>query len=282
MGDPAMKFIGKAEKAANTILDGFKSGAIPQAINTIFISRKDNVPCRSWSWSNQLITILNGTSDARGFRQWEDVKRHVMKGQHAFLILAPLFRVVKKDDGTEQSFLYGFKSVPVFGIEQTEGAELPKTESSDFVDSLPFIEVARKWGLNVEIFNGRAGGKLGFYGRGQVIALGVENLSTWAHELMHAADDKLGNLKERGQHYRSEVVAEFGGSVLLHMLGLEHDADKGGCWNYISSYCAREQKEPISVCMSVLKRVCDSIEFILTESEAINESKTISRIEAAV
>jgi hypothetical protein len=267
-----MKYIGNAESAANGILNAFKSGAIPEAIKTIFINRKDSIPCREWSWSNQVICILNGTTDARGYRQWETVKRYVKEGEHAFFILAPLFRVVKKDDGKEESFLYGFKSVPVFGVEQTDGAELPKSEICTFIDSLPLIEVARKWGLNVEVFNGRQHGHHGLYRPGQLIAIGVENLSTWAHELMHAADHKLGNLKERGQHYRSETVAEFGGAVLLHMLGMEHDADKGGCWEYISAYCQREGKEPISVCMSVLKRVCDAIEFILTESEAIKQA----------
>ena len=271
-----MKYIGKAETAAQDILTAFKQGAIPAAIKTIFINRKDNIPCRAWSWSNQIITILNGTTDARGFRQWEQVGRHVKKGQHAFYILAPLIRTIKNDDGTEKSFLFGFKAVPVFGIEQTEGVELPKTECNSFIDCLPFIEVARKWGLNVDCFNGREGGHLGYYRKGQAIALGVKNIDVWAHELLHAADDRLGNLTERGQHYRSETVAEFGATVLLHMLGMEQESDKGGCWRYISSYCEREEKDPISVCMAVLKRVCDAIDLILTESETIKQQNNVA------
>ena len=46
--------------------------------------------------------------------------------------------------------------------------------------------------------------------RGASIALGVENLSTWAHEFIHAADDRLGHLTENGQHWRAEAVAELG------------------------------------------------------------------------
>jgi hypothetical protein len=80
--------------------------------------------------------------------------------------------------------------------------------------------------LNVDAFDGREGGPLGKYGR---------QLSTWAHELIHAADDRLGNLKESGQHWRSETVAELGGAILLEVLGLERDADRGGCFQYVEA-----------------------------------------------
>ena len=64
------QFYGKAETAANRILDLFKSGDVPKALAPIFIRRNDAIPCRAWSWSNQLLTALAGYDDARGFRQW--------------------------------------------------------------------------------------------------------------------------------------------------------------------------------------------------------------------
>jgi hypothetical protein len=67
-----MQFYGQSEQAANRILDTFKSGKLPAALAPLFIRRTDGVPCRRWSWSNQLLTALAGTSDARGFRQWHD------------------------------------------------------------------------------------------------------------------------------------------------------------------------------------------------------------------
>ena len=76
------------------------------------------------------------------------------------------------------------------------------------MNSLPLIEVARTWGLDVDAYNGLEGAPNGKYMRKKAIAVGVKNLSTW-HELIHAADDRLGNLTERGQHWRSEVVAEL-------------------------------------------------------------------------
>lgn len=267
-----MKFYGRAEEVAAKILDAFKTGSVAKAMAPVFIRRKDNVPCRAWSWGNQLICILNGTLDARGIRQWNAVGRKVKKDSHAFDILVPLMktlRVTDKETGEEKtvSVLHGFKSVPVFPVESTEGAELPKDEEvSEWINTLPLVEVARAWGLNVEAFNGCEGGPAGKYGRARMIALGVKNLSTWAHELIHAADDRLGHLTERGQHWRSETVAELGGAILLEALGLERDSDRGGCWEYVSNYAKEAGLTPLQACTETLKRTCDAVNLLLAEA----------------
>jgi hypothetical protein len=93
-----MRFYGKAEEAANRILQAFQSGNLPNALAPVFIKRKDNVPCRAWSWNNQLLTALAGHSDARGYRQWEAVGRHVKKGERSFSILVPLTRAIEQKD----------------------------------------------------------------------------------------------------------------------------------------------------------------------------------------
>ena len=100
-------------------------------------------------------------------------------------------------------------------------------------------------------------------------ALGVENLSTWAHELVHAADDRLGQLKERGQHWRSETVAELGGAVLLEVLGYETDSDRGGCWEYVTAYATDAGIEPVTACQRVLKRMCEAVALILDTAETL-------------
>ena len=102
-----------------------------------------------------------------------------------------------------------------------------------WMNALPLIEVARAWGLDVDAFNGFDGAPKGKYVRKKAIAMGVTNLATWAHELIHAADDRLGNLTERGQHWRSEVVAELGGAILLEALGCDFESDWGGCFECV-------------------------------------------------
>ena len=274
----ATKYQRKAAEAAQRIMQAFQEGGLPKALAPVFIHRADNVPSRQWSWNNQLLAALTGTSDARGFRQWQKVGRHVKKGEKSFHILVPLKGKKERTNSAGEtetaSFIYGFGSCPVFGVEQTDGDPLPPPDPAvmSWLDNLPLREVAEAWGISVDAYNGRDGAAAGWYRRGQSIALGVENLSTWTHELMHAADDKLGNLLEVGQHWRSETVAELGGAILLEMLGHETDSDRGGCWEYVKHYAETVKIEPVTACQRVLKRVCDAVALILDTAEGLRQT----------
>jgi hypothetical protein len=268
-----MFFQGKAAEAADEILSAFQNpDSLPDPLAQVFIHRKDNVPCRSWSWRNQLLVALHGHADARGFRQWEQVGRHVKKGEKAFCILSPCMKtVVNEETGEEKKLLYGFRGTAVFSLGQTDGKPLPPSDPAihAWLKSLPLREVADAWGLGIEAFNGRGASYLGRIAPGAGIALGVKNLSTWAHELVHAADHRNGKLKELGQHWRSETVAELGGAVLLKVLGHEHDADLGGCWQYVERYAKRQGIDVLKACNLVLERTCDAVALILDTAEQI-------------
>jgi hypothetical protein len=73
--------------------------------------------------------------------------------------------------------------------------------------------VAEAWGLTVATYRGSEGRALGYAQPGWQIGLGVGNLSTWAHELVHQAEHRLGALTKRGQDREQEIVAELGGAV---------------------------------------------------------------------
>ena len=135
-------------------------------------------------------------------------------------------------------------------------------------------------GLSVEAYNGRPGAALGKYRHGAGIALGVENLSIWAHELVHAADDRLDRLTERGQHWRSETVAELGAAVLLEVLGHGTYSDRGCCWDYIRAYAERAKVEPITDCQRVLKRTSDAVALILDTAEDLAGQRTATGADA--
>ncbi|MDL5051996.1 ArdC family protein [Oscillatoria laete-virens NRMC-F 0139] len=280
--EESMQYIGKAVDVAATIIEAFQSGNLPKAMAPIFIRRKDGVPCRSWSWGNQLLCVIYGTSDARGIRQWNECGRWVKKGSKAFDILVPLLKPATViDEETKQEkrveVLVGFKTAPVFAVETTDGKELPKADDEviQWINALPLVDVARAWGLKVEAFNGQNGKALGHFCKDQAIGLGVKNLSTWAHELIHAADNRLGNLTEKGQHWRSETVAELGGAILLECLGYSGESDRGGCWDYVAHYAEEAGLQPIQACMNVLKRTCDAVELILTEAGKISLQQPI-------
>lgn len=268
-----MKYYRQAEVAARQIVEAFEKGNVPQALGLIFLNFETaEKPRDKWSWSNQFLAALLGNGDARGFRQWQDAGRHVKKGEKAFPILVPIFKKLKVENKTtgkkeEREVLVGFTSAPVFGIQQTDGADLPgDKDRAKFIDALPLVEVARAWKLDVECFNA-VGGRLGGYYHGVKIDVGAQNLLVWAHELVHAADDRNGELMRDDQKWRREAIAELGGAVLLELIGLGQHADRGGAWKYIKAYCEAEGKDPVRSCMSVINRTCKAVALILEEAE---------------
>ena len=285
-----MKYQGQAEAVAGKIIAAFEAGNVPKALSQIFIKRAGR-HCDGYSWANQLLVALSGYSDAMGYGAkdgstgWLSVGRQVRKGEKAMQILAPCCRKVddpKAEEG-KRTVVYGFKSRNVFGIEQTDIADADKwakhnkgNEQADaFLAELPLRSVADSWGLSVRPYDGRNASALGWYRRGEAIALGVENLATWAHELVHAADDKAGKLVERGQHWRSETVAELGSAILMYCLGYETEADLGGAWEYIKKYATTAGIEPVKACMDVLKRTCEAVALILATADELSSDETI-------
>ena len=276
----------KAKTIADGIVERFKAGNLPDAIAPIFLACGGR-HADAYSWTNQMLVALAGYSDARGFNQWKEVGRQVRGGQKGLFILKPYGRKEKRTDpatGKEvESFrLCGFGTVCVFGLEQTDvfDAELwekhrpDNSETRKFLDELPLRDVAEKWGLSLQAYNGRSSAALGWYRHGEAIALGVANLSTWAHELCHAADDRNGKLK--GDKKNTEIVAELGGAVLLTVCGYTHDADLGGAWKYITAYAG---DNPIAGCMAMLNRVCEAVALIL-QTAGLREPPTKKQAES--
>jgi hypothetical protein len=263
---------------ANDILAAFASGELPRALAQLFIHRNVEVPSRHWTWTNRLVAIRRGHVYAGGFRQWQALGRSVKKGEHAFHILAPRITRAKEDNeerGLKEGdpMTVGFLAVPVFGFLQTEGDPLPGTEGeAEFIDRLPLIEVARSWGLAVSLFaHEDAPDRLGYFASGRGIGLGVENLSTWAHELVHAADDRRG--QKVAKTLAAEVVAEFGGAVLLECLGFTAESDRGGAYEYLRHFCEKEKRNLVKACTELLDRTCGCVALILEEAEKLAAPK---------
>ena len=275
-----MHFYGKAEQTAATILKAFSEGRIPKALAIVYCHRTDNVPCRKWSWSNQLITALHGHMDARGYRQWQAVSRQVRKGQQAFYILVPLskkFTETDSDDQEVETFrTYGFKAAPVFGLAQTEGPDVPTGDPAldAWLDALPLRRVAEAWGISVSTFDGERSPNAGQYDHDHsAIALGEQSLSVWAHEMVHAADWRTGNHKEKAGHWRSEVVADLGAATLLTAIGREDAADTGHTWPYLQYYAKEAKLPPVAACQRVLARTCEAVATILDAADTPADQK---------
>ena len=179
-----MKYYGHAAHVVEQIISQFQSGVLPQSLAPVFLYRQDDAPCRKWSGNNQLLISLAGYTEARGLKQWNLVNRRIKRGERAFYILGPCFATPQPEpdaEGIPKPVLVGFKSLPVFGYEQTEGEPLPGREAAaaSFSESLPLREVAEAWGLSIGTYAEERRSAAGMYSpTHKSIALGVENLST--------------------------------------------------------------------------------------------------------
>lgn len=272
-----MQYGKHAEETAAAILARFQEPeTLPAALARIWIEpRPDHAPSAEWSLRNQAIMyMIGGTADARGFQQWKAVNRSVKKGAKAFYILAPLAKKMEdKATGETVTRIYGFRDVPVFRVEDTEGAPLAAPAPPAFLEALPFVEVARAWGIDIKA-PGKSSttGAQAFWSKGaagQKIVMYVENAQVFCHELMHAADHKLGNLKETGQHWRSETVAEFGAAVLMIAMGQEQAADLGGAYRYIHLYAKDTGKTAPLAALECLDRICKAAQLIMDTAAAL-------------
>ena len=274
----------KLEAIAGRFLEAFRTGKLPAKLAKIYLSSpSDGVPCRRWSVRNQTITALEGHDDARGFRQWLEVGRHVKKGESAFFILNPVLRgASRRQEQTEEPAeeanavrrAVGFRFQAVFGYDQTDGEPLPLYEEQRRkVEALPLLEVAQSWRIDVRPQAGiRRLGALGLYHPSDKrISLAVENLSTWAHELVHAAEDRLGQLDgpaTEERHIEREVVAQLGAAILLEELGRSEDADLGGSYAYLERHC-KSPAAVLAACDRLLKRTLSAVTLLLDTADEI-------------
>jgi hypothetical protein len=268
----AMDNFTAAMMAARAIIKAFENpGGLPVALPHKYFRLRSDVPCRRWSRRNQIHVFKMGFTDARTFKEWQSVSRSPKVGERAFCITAPI--ICKRTD----SNVAGFRKVPVFGYEQTDGDLLPADEEErHWVEDLPLIEVARSWGISVRTFDARTVHLLGMYNRNTIL-LGVQNLSTWGHELMHAAHDRLRHRAALRPHWRSEVIAELGGSVLLRLLGEDFESDLAGCLRYVRLCTIGEGLDAADACRQVVEQVCASVALILDTDEAIRQRPDFQR-----
>jgi len=241
--------IEKLRQTLQSIVARFEAEDIPEAIaySTFPVP---NIPSANWSLLNRTIMFFAGTRDARVFRQWMEVGRHVKKGSKGFIILAPRF--VKKqseDEEDETRILAGFLAVPIFRVEDTEGDPLDYEEIH--LPNFPLIEVAQDWGMSVKAIpdNYRYCGY--FSPKEKQIFLATKEESIFFHEMAHAAHERiLGQLK-KGQDWKQEIVAELSAAVLCHLVG-KTSMYLGNNYKYVATYAKEANLTPVQGCLKVM------------------------------
>lgn len=264
--------------AINNILKIFKSGNFPQTVAMSIIHKHsgDNIPSDSWSLANRLLMAAQDTSDARGFRQWQQVNRQVKKGAKAIHIFSPIMKNLTETNKTgeevKKNILIGFSTIPVFRYEDTEGEDLPIYDYSPKTYP-PFFDVADKLGINVK-YKPFRGNYLGLYNAySDKITLYSDSAVTYYHELAHAIDHKVnGDLRNNNKN-RNEIVAEFSAIVLCQLSGISGYEDQS--YKYIREYCKHSKTDAaiLKKIMGILADVEKIIDTVLAVSKGESQNE---------
>jgi len=260
----------KVSEAIKTVYKTLEREDLEVVARAVF--RGGSKPSDKWSFLNRMIMFSHGTSDARGYRQWQAVGRQVKKGAKAFHILVPIHKKVRvkrkeveaeieelkvgcsgcsdKCDGCaiaerikelekelyiETEMLVGFKTAAVFAKEDTEGKPL---EEDKIKLEIPceFKALIEELGLRVEpMFYSDRDGLLGYYSPSRnVIRLASPEIETFLHEIAHAVDIRL---HPHGSREEREFVAELSAAVIAHLLG--YKIALGNVKQYLSAFRPR-------------------------------------------
>ncbi len=249
----------RIKEAMDTLLKMFDEESLEKVARAVF--RGESIPADKWSFLNRLLMYLNNTEDARGFRQWQQVGRYVKKGSKAFYIIAPVTRKITAEKTLEsgetvreeKTVLAGFKGIPVFRIEDTDGAPMIREEHKVNIPC-EFNGIIKELELKVQAvrFCGTAYGSYNLINK--EIRLASPDIEVFLHELSHAVDGRLVGLRP-WQLKDQEVIAEFSGAVIGHLMG--YKIPLGNVREYIERYSFRELLNSLSRVEKVVNYVIE-------------------------
>jgi antirestriction protein ArdC len=206
--------------AADRLLDALRQGRSEAMAEYLRVMGRFH----RYSLNNVLLIALQrpAASHVCGFKTWLSLGRHVRKGEKGIKILAPIIGKKKVDDSqpeeerNSKTMVYGFRTVFVFDLEQTDGENLPSApdvqgDASEHLNAL--LEFVRKQGITVEFSEGIAPA-LGVSCGGRILLdpghSEAETLATLVHEYAHESmhkDDRRTHTTKTVRETEAEAVA---------------------------------------------------------------------------
>lgn len=264
----------KQQAVINQVVADFESGKVAEVCAMATFEIPGDMPAAKWTLSNRWLAYLTtGSMDARTFNQWKKVSRFVKRGERAGMIWRPIIVPVKDEDGkpTNETKCVGFKPVSVFGLSQTDGADVDYQEPNIRPD-LPLLDVAKALNVNVRAdwFDGLGYGSCKV--DGSAITLNTDSAKVFFHELAHAAHAKLtdGKTLKGGQDAYQEIVAEFVAEVLRRIVNPNDVDTSGNSYRYIKHYADGQGWDIGDACVKVLRDAGKIVELVLKTADEIN------------
>lgn len=192
-----------------------------------------------YSFHNVMLILSQCPAATRvaGFHTWRSLHRHVRRGERGIAILAPLARRIRNDDNAEvsdsfRSVIYGWRTVYVFDVSQTDGESLPSytiTETSGDVGPYygRLVTLVRNLGITLTLVDD-LGGALGTCrpGHASIQLLGslepAAAFATLSHELAHDLLHRRDAPDTPGSKNVREAEAEAVAAIVTEAIGLTH------------------------------------------------------------
>ena len=215
----------------------------------------------SFSANNVLLILAQNPAATRvaGYKTWQDLGRQVRKGERGLVILVPLARRVRDEEGGEEErrVVTGFGIGHVFDLAQTDGEPLPAPPAAAAITTATDRGAALWSALEGWLTAQGVGVTLADCGRPN----GYYRPATRAivvHERLRGTDGSTKTLAHEAAHHvadhhalvpaeDAETVAESAAYVVLHHFGLDAGA-------YSFPYVARWAEDK-----AVLRRNLDAI-----------------------
>lgn len=214
----------------------------------------------SYSWGNVLLIAAQrpAASQVAGFHAWRKMGRHVVRGEKAIWILAPMsYRRDSADNTDDERVIRGWKFVPVFDVAQTDGEELPSVCDRLEGDApagvfAQLTTVAQSLGFRVELahLDGSVNGDCSHLEHRIRVRPDVstaQQVKTLAHEVAHAILHEC--CEDRGV---AELEAESTAYVVCQALGIDSSNYSFG---YVASWAGGGDRA-----ITAIKASCDHIQ----------------------
>jgi antirestriction protein ArdC len=234
---------------------------------------------RTYSLLNVLLILKQCPSAGRvaGYRTWKSFGRQVKQGEKGIMILAPMFR--KRSDETERTIskeeardVVGFRSVYVWGEQQTTGNDLPQIGSvtgdpSVYLERLEAFVRARGIALT---YSPDIAPAMGMAEKGKITILPnqtpAETFATLVHECGHV-DLHFGERRADTNKRIRETEAEAVAYVVCTAIGLETGS---ACADYVGVYGgdAKVLLESLEHVQQTASRILDAIEDVPQQKAA--------------
>ena len=194
----------------------------------------------NYSFNNVMLILSQFPEASRvaGYQHWQKLGRQVKKGSKSIKILAPLKRKMERENDKGEletkTGIFGFRTVSVFDVSQTEGDDLPEITSPLIGDDQGLIDrlTAFSHNNNVPVFFQGALGANGccrYDGKtGEPIEIVVDPLlpkqhqaKTLAHEIGHSLLHSRTQYNDHIPRSQAELEAESVAFIVLHYFGLD-------------------------------------------------------------